>query len=105
MNKDLTEGNVRNTMLLFAGPMILGNLLQQCYNIADTLIVGQFLGAGALASVGAAYTLMTFLTSVLIGLCMGSSSVVAFYFGKRMMRRRKIRLWLLSFLLLRYRFF
>ena len=83
MNKDLTEGNVRNTMLLFAGPMILGNLLQQCYNIADTLIVGQFLGAGALASVGAAYTLMTFLTSVLIGLCMGSSSVVAFYFGKK----------------------
>lgn len=83
MNKDLTNGNVRNTMILFAGPMILGNLLQQCYNIADTLIVGQFLGAGALASVGAAYTLMTFLTSVLIGLCMGSSSVVAFYFGKK----------------------
>ena len=73
MNKDLTGGNVKKTMLLFAGPMILGNLLQQCYNIADTLIVGQFLGAGALASVGAAYTLMTFLTSVLIGLCMGSS--------------------------------
>lgn len=83
MNKDLTGGNVRNTMLLFAGPMILGNLLQQCYNIADTLIVGRFLGAGALASVGAAYTLMTFLTSVLIGLCMGSGSVVAFYFGKK----------------------
>lgn len=83
MNKDLTGGNVKKTMLLFAGPMILGNLLQQCYNIADTLIVGQFLGAGALASVGAAYTLMTFLTSVLIGLCMGSSSVVAFYFGKK----------------------
>ncbi len=83
MNKDLTYGNVRKTMLLFAGPMILGNLLQQCYNIADTLIVGQFLGAGALASVGAAYTLMTFLTSVLIGLCMGSSSLAAFYFGKK----------------------
>lgn len=83
MNKDLTGGNVSKTMILFAGPMILGNLLQQCYNIADTLIVGQFLGAGALASVGAAYTLMTFLTSVLIGLCMGSGSVVAFYFGKR----------------------
>ena len=83
MNKDLTGGNVTKTMLLFAGPMVLGNLLQQCYNIADTLIVGRFLGAGALASVGAAYTLMTFLTSVLIGLCMGSGSVVAYYFGKR----------------------
>jgi len=87
MNKDLTGGNVTKTMLLFAGPMVLGNLLQQCYNIADTLIVGRFLGAGALASVGAAYTLMTFLTSVLIGLCMGSGSVVAYYFGKRDHRR------------------
>ena len=62
-------------MLLFAGPMILGNLLQQCYNIADTLIVGRVLGAGALAAVGSAYTLMTFLTSIIIGLCMGSGAV------------------------------
>lgn len=66
MKKDLTQGSVIMTMLSFAGPMILGNLLQQCYNIADTLIVGRFLGAGALAAVGSAYTLMTFLTSILI---------------------------------------
>ena len=52
MNKDLTEGKVTASMLAFAGPMILGNLLQQCYNIADTLIVGRFLGADALAAVG-----------------------------------------------------
>lgn len=82
MQKDLTHGNVQRTMLVFAGPMIVGNLLQQCYNIADTWVVGQFLGAGALAAVGAAYTLMTFLTSVLIGLCMGSGSVFSFYYGK-----------------------
>lgn len=82
MKQELTKGNVQKTMLLFAGPMILGNLLQQCYNIADTLIVGHFLGAGALAAVGSAYTLMTFLTSVLIGLCMGSGSVWSFYYGK-----------------------
>ena len=66
MEKDLTRGNVTGTMLKFAGPMILGNLLQQCYNIADTLIVGRFLGKDALAAVGSAYTLMTFLTSILI---------------------------------------
>ena len=70
-------------MVCFAGPMILGNLLQQCYNIADTLIVGRFLGANALAAVGSAYTLMTFLTSILIGLCMGSGSVYSFYFGRK----------------------
>lgn len=69
-------------MLIFAAPMILGNLLQQCYNIADSLIVGRFLGVDALGAVGSAYTLMTFLTSVLIGLCMGSGSLFSFYFGK-----------------------
>ena len=72
MKQDLTTGNITKTMLLFALPMILGNLLQQLYNVADTLIVGQFLGADALAAVGSAYTLMTFLTSILLGLCMGS---------------------------------
>lgn len=60
MKRDLTTGNIIKTMLIFAGPMILGNLLQQFYNIADTLIVGRFVGADAMASVGAAYTLMTF---------------------------------------------
>lgn len=89
MKKELTKGNVSKTMVFFAGPMIVGNLLQQCYNIADTLIVGRFLGEAALASVGAAYTLMTFLTSVLIGLCMGSSSIVAFYFGQK--NQEKVR--------------
>lgn len=83
MKRDLTQGSVAGTMIRFAGPMILGNLLQQCYNIADTLIVGRFLGPGALAAAGSAYTLMTFLTSVLIGLCMGSGSVYSFHFGRR----------------------
>ncbi len=83
MKKDLTQGNVTGTMLKFAGPMILGNLLQQCYNIADTLIVGRYLGPSALAAVGSAYTLMTFLTSILIGLCMGSGAVFSVYYGKK----------------------
>ena len=60
MTRDLTKGPVTRTMLYFALPMILGNLLQQFYNVADTLIVGQFLGADALAAVGSAYTFMTF---------------------------------------------
>lgn len=83
MKKDLTQGAITKTMLLFAGPMILGNLLQQCYNIADTLIVGHFLGADALAAAGSAYSLMTFLTSVIIGLCMGSGAVFSVHFGRR----------------------
>ncbi len=71
------------SMLLFAVPMILGNLLQQCYNIADTLIVGKFLGAGALAAVGSSFTLMTFLTSILLGLCMGSGAVFSIRYGRQ----------------------
>ena len=83
MNTDLTHGPVMKTMLRFAIPMILGNLLQQCYNIADTLIVGRFLGAGALAAVGSAFSLMTFLTSILLGLAMGSGTVFSMRFGKK----------------------
>ena len=81
MEKNLTEGSILKTMLIFAVPMILGNLLQQVYNIADTMVVGRFLGAEALAAVGSAYTLMTFLTSVTIGLCMGSGAVFSIAYG------------------------
>ena len=70
-------------MLLFAVPMILGDLLQQGYNIADTLIVGRFLGRDALAAVGSSFTLMTFLTSVILGLCMGSGALFSIRFGQR----------------------
>ncbi len=71
------------SMLRFAVPMILGNLLQQCYNIADTLIVGKYLGSNALAAVGSSFTLMTFLTSILLGLCMGSGTVFSICFGRQ----------------------
>ena len=76
-------------MLSFALPMILGNLLQQCYNIADTLIVGKFLGPDALAAVGSSFTLMTFLTSILLGLCMGSGVVFSLRFGAEDAQRLK----------------
>lgn len=79
--KNLTEGGIRKTMLIFSIPMILGNRLQQIYNIADTMIVGHFVGAEALAAVGSAYTLMTFITSIIIGLCMGSSAVFSMAYG------------------------
>lgn len=81
MSGDLIRGPITATMLLFALPMMLGNLLQQCYNVADTLIVGRFLGASALAAVGSSYTLMTFLTSILLGLCMGSGAVFSICHG------------------------
>ena len=83
MKKDLTQGPVMRSMLGFAVPMILGDLLQQCYNIADTLIVSRYLGPNALAAVGSAYTLMTFITSILLGLGLGSGAVFSIRFGRR----------------------
>ena len=80
---DLTKGSITGTMLRFAIPMMLGNLLQQCYNIADTLIVGHFLGADALAAVGSAYSLMVFITSIFIGLCMGTGAVFSLQYGAK----------------------
>lgn len=81
MTKDLTIGRVTSSMLLFAGPMIAGNLLQQFYNIADTLIVGRVLGPDALAATGASYALMVFLTSILLGLSMGSGTLFSMLCG------------------------
>lgn len=83
MEYELTKGPLVKTMLGFAIPMILGDLLQQCYNIADTLIVGKYLGEDALAAVGSSFSLMTFLTSILLGLSMGSGIVFSIRFGKK----------------------
>lgn len=83
MNYDLTNGSITKKLLKFALPLMIGNLLQQLYNIADTFIVGRFIGEDALAAVGSSYTLMTFLTSVVLGLCMGSSAYFAMQFGRR----------------------
>ena len=83
MHSDLTTGSITGTMLRFALPMITGNLLQQFYNMADTLIVGRYLGVQALAAVGAAYALMSFLTSILLGLCMGSGAVFSLRYGEK----------------------
>ena len=79
--RDLTQGSIPRGLLGFALPLILGNLLQQLYNLADTWVVGRFIGEGALAAVGSSYTLMTFLTSILLGLCMGSSVYFSIQYG------------------------
>ena len=89
MERDLTTGGITATMVRFAVPMIVGDLLQQLYNVVDTLIVGKFVGRDALAAVGSSYTLMTFLTSILLGLCMGSGTVFSMYYGAKNNERLK----------------
>ncbi len=80
---DLTTGNITSGLWAFAVPLMLGNVLQQLYNLADTWVVGKCIGNNALAAVGASYTLMIFLTSVIIGLCLGSSAFIAMAYGKK----------------------
>lgn len=82
MYQDLTKGNISKVLILFALPMIAGNLLQQCYNIADSVIVGRVVGSTALAAVGSSYSLMTFLTSIFLGLSMGCGALFSIYQGK-----------------------
>ena len=83
MTHNLTTGRPVKTMLLFSLPMIAGNLLQQCYNLADAFLVGRFVGSDALAAVGASYALMTFLTSILLGLSMGAGAAFSIHFGAK----------------------
>ncbi len=95
---ELTSGSIAKRLLFFSGPMILGNLLQQIYSFADTIIVGRFLGDQALAAVGSTYTLTTFLYSIVIGFCMGCGSLVSFCYGKKEKERMQ-QYMMLSFLI------
>lgn len=82
MERNLTQGSITGNLIRFTLPLIAGNIFQQFYNLADTWIVGRYIGADALAAVGSSYTLMVFLTSIFIGLCMGSGGVFSMYYGK-----------------------
>ncbi|MGN1022819.1 MAG: MATE family efflux transporter, partial [Lachnospiraceae bacterium] len=86
---DLTTCRIVPGLVRFALPMIAGDLLQQVYNLTDTLIVGQFLGKSALAAVGSAYALMTFLTSVFLGLSMGAGVLFSMELGQKNLPRLK----------------
>ena len=80
---DLTEGSPGKGLLLFALPMILGNLFQQFYNMVDTIIVGKYVGEDALAAVGASYALTTVFVMIAIGGGTGASVVISQYLGAK----------------------
>lgn len=86
---DFTSGPVGRKILLFSLPLMVGNVFQQLYNVVDTLVVGKYLGEAPLAAVGSAYTLMIFLTSILIGLTMGAGVYFSLCFGRKNFDRMK----------------
>lgn len=83
IKQDLTTGKINRKLWAFAVPLMLGNVMQQLYNLVDTWVVGKYVGDGALAAVGSSYSLMTFITSVILGLCLGSSAFFAIEFGRK----------------------
>ena len=80
---DLTQGKVWKVILRFAFPLLVGNLLQQGYNVTDSVIVGQFLGKEALAAVSASFFLYYFVISWVIGIGSGTSVVISQFFGAK----------------------
>lgn len=77
----MTEGNIWKQILFFSIPLILGNLLQQLYNTADSIIVGNFVGSEALAAVGSSGSLINLLISFCMGASAGAGVVIAQYYG------------------------
>ncbi len=86
---DMTKGNANKLMIKFALPMILGNIFQQFYNLVDTIIVGKFVGADALAAVGSSFAIVVFITSIIIGLTMGMGVILAQFYGAKEMEKFK----------------
>lgn len=81
MVQDMTQGSPLKIILFFTGPLLLGNVFQQFYNVADMIIVGQYLGMEALAAVGATAPLFLLFFSVTIGLTSGFSIITGQFFG------------------------
>lgn len=94
-NTDLTEGKVWKVIVRFALPLLVGNLLQQFYNITDSIIVGQFLGKEALAAVSASFFIYYFIISLVIGVGSGTTVVISQLFGAK--QYRKVQLAFSSF--------
>ena len=94
-NTDLTEGKVWKVIVRFALPLLVGNLLQQFYNITDSIIVGQFLGKEALAAVSASFFIYYFIISFVIGVGSGTTVVISQLFGAK--QYQKVQLAFSSF--------
>ena len=80
-SREMTEGRALPLIFNFTLPLLLGNLLQQTYNIIDAAIVGQILGAKAMASVGASSSIQFLVLGFCMGSCTGFGVPVAKYFG------------------------
>lgn len=100
--QDMLTGNPGKALFFFALPMILGNLFQQFYNMADSMIVGQYVGENALAAVGASYSLTTVFIMAAIGGGIGASVLTSQYLGAQSYSKMKTSIYtaLINFLII-----
>lgn len=89
MTNDMTVGKPVNLIVRFMIPMCLGNIFQQLYNLADSIVAGQFIGVDALAAIGGTSSLMFFVTGWLNGLASGFAILVAQCFGAKKLERMR----------------
>ncbi len=81
--RDLTQGNEAKQIILFALPLLAGTMMQQLYNVVDSIVVGRFIGKEALAAVGASFPVIFVLISLLIGISTGISVIISQYYGAK----------------------
>jgi putative MATE family efflux protein len=81
--RDLTTGKEGKLIFQFAAPMLLGNIFQQLFSVIDAIVVGNFIGKEALAAVGASFPIIFMMVSLIIGLVIGTTVVIAQYFGAK----------------------
>lgn len=90
MALDLTQGKPVKMIFRFAIPMLIGNVFQQLYNTVDSIVVGRYLGKDALAATGAASPLMFLMVSVLMGLGIGMTVIVAQFYGAKLYEKLRL---------------
>lgn len=90
----MTEGVIWKEILLFSIPLLLGNLFQQLYNAVDSVVVGNYIGAQALAAVGSSAPVINLLVSFFMGLAVGAGVIISRYFGARKRRAAHRRAYL-----------
>ena len=103
-NDYLVQKKPLNALLIFALPIIIGNLFQQTYTMADSAIVGQYVSEQALAAVGASYSLTNIFICVAIGGGIGASVIVSRYFGAKNYTKMKLAVYtaFISFLIISF---
>jgi putative MATE family efflux protein len=87
---DLTRGNEGRQIMMFAVPMLIGNVFQQMYNIVDSIVVGKYIGSVALAAVGASFPILFTLSALVGGIVIGGSVLISQYFGAKNFQKVKV---------------